>query len=47
MRVLPNSPVVRKKLVESGLRKHTGFAIVAIWRNNTFIKWVAGSLALG
>ncbi|PNH03965.1 putative sodium/sulfate cotransporter 3 [Tetrabaena socialis] len=40
VRVLPNSPVVKKKLKDSGLRNQTGFAITALYRDGLLIKKV-------
>ena len=36
-RVLPDSPLARRTLVEAGLGERLGVAVVAIWRNNHLI----------
>ncbi|KAG2495059.1 hypothetical protein HYH03_006670 [Edaphochlamys debaryana] len=40
VRVLPNSPLVKKKMQESGLRKQQGFSVVAISRGGGFDKHI-------
>ena len=43
VRVLPTSPLVRKKLRDSGLRNQTGFAVSGIWRDKAFHRWVGSA----
>ncbi len=38
VRVLPNSPAVKKRLQDSGLLQQHGFTIQGLWRKNTFIR---------
>ena len=40
VRVLPTSPLVKKKLKESGLRNQAGFSLTAIWRNDKLSRLV-------
>ena len=39
VRVLPSSPVVKKKLKDSGLRTQTGFSLAGLWRGGAMTRY--------